>query len=528
MSARALVGVGRLARAAWPHLVEAGHRRGGVVAPCRALVLMLAVAAVAVVTLMARTFGRRVITGVALAVLAGFRALPFRMPGFRTLLRGRVRLFAHPRDGLADQILDRRDASAVSGRNDGDGGAAASGASGAADAVDVVVGMVRDVEVEDVADGGNVEPARGDVGGDQQRHLVLAELLERSCARRLVHITVQRDGGEAVADQRAMQRRHLAFAIAEDDRVGQAFRRADEAAQRIALVVRLAAGLDQPLAGGRDGGRRPRYLHLYRIVQELLGDAPDLRRHGGGEEQRLAGERHELADALDVGNEAHVEHAVGFVDDEKLDAGEQEPPALEMIEQPAGRGDENVDATRELGILVVERDPADHQRDVELLAGAVFLEAFLNLRGELARRLEDEGARHSRARAAMLEHGEHRQREGRGLAGAGLGDAEHVAAREHVRYRLLLNGSGGGVAGRLYRGENFVGQAELRKRHETSNHRTVRSLAAPDDGTTTNVARKTDGRTVADEPLARNIVICGPKSILLHCNKSHEGLIFSA
>jgi hypothetical protein len=38
-----------------------------------------------------------------------------------------------------------------------------------------------------------------------------------------------------------------------------------------------------------------------------------------------------LADALDVGNEAHVEHAVGFVDDEKLDARQQQPPAFEVI-----------------------------------------------------------------------------------------------------------------------------------------------------------------------------------------------------
>src|SRR5262249_36568537 len=165
MSARAFVGVGRFARAGRPHLVEARYRRGGVLAPRRALVLMLAVAAVAVVTFMARAFGRRVLTGVALAVLAGFRALPFRMPSFRTLLRGRVRLFAHPRDGLADQLLDRRDASAVSGRNDGDGGAAASGASGAADAVDVVVGMVRDGEVEGVAGGGEFGAGAGRGGG---------------------------------------------------------------------------------------------------------------------------------------------------------------------------------------------------------------------------------------------------------------------------------------------------------------------------------------------------------------------------
>src|SRR5215468_3618786 len=102
-----------------------------------------------------------------------------------------------------------------------------------------------------------------------------------------------------------------------------------------------------------------------------------------------------------------------------------------MVEQATRGRDENVDAAGELRILVVKRDATDQQRDVELLTGAVLFEAFLNLRGELARRLEDEGARHSGARAAMLEPGEHRQREGGGLAGAGLRDAEHVAACEH-------------------------------------------------------------------------------------------------
>ncbi len=95
------------------------------------------------------------------------------------------------------------------------------------------------------------------------------------------------------------------------------------------------------------------------LCRNVLDDALDLRRHGGGEEQRLAGERHQLADALDVGDEAHVEHAVGFVDDQELDAGQQQPSALEMIEQAARRRDQDVDAARELVVLVVEGNAAD-------------------------------------------------------------------------------------------------------------------------------------------------------------------------
>src|SRR5215475_11392712 len=98
----AMAGAGcRFRRAMWPYLVEAGHRRGGAIAPGG----MLAMPAAAALPLFA------------LAVVARFRALSFRMLFFRMLLGGRVRLFAHPGDGLADQLLARRDASTESGRN---------------------------------------------------------------------------------------------------------------------------------------------------------------------------------------------------------------------------------------------------------------------------------------------------------------------------------------------------------------------------------------------------------------------------
>ena len=131
--------------------------------------------------------------------------------------------------------------------------------------------------------------------------------------------------------------------------------------------------------------------------------------------------------------------------------------AFGMVEQAAGRRDQNIDAAHQLGVLVVERNAADDERDIELVVLAVFLELLGDLRGEFARRLEDERARHPRARAALFELGEHRQNEGGGLAGAGLRNAEHVAPGENVRDGLVLDWGGGFVAGRFDGGENFVG-----------------------------------------------------------------------
>src|ERR1700722_6976576 len=259
-----------------------------------------------------------------------------------------------------------------------------------------------------------------------------------------------------------MQRGDVAFAVAEDDAVLHAFGGADQPAQRIALLGAVAAGPGQELGRGGDGGGGFRDFDAYRIAEELLGDAPDFRRHGGGEEQGLAGERHQLADALDVGDETHVEHAIGLVDDEELDAAEQEPSALVMVEQAAGRRDQHVAAAHQLGVLIVERDAADDQRDVELVVvDAVFDEALFYRRRELAGRLQNQRARHARPGPAGFQHGQHRQHEGRGLAGAGLGDAQHVAPGEHVGDGLILDWGWSFVTSRRNGSEYFFGQAEM-------------------------------------------------------------------
>ena len=228
-------------------------------------------------------------------------------------------------------------------------------------------------------------------------------------------------------------------------------------------------------------------------------------RHGGREEQRLAREGDELADAFDVGDEAHVEHAVGFVDHQQFDAGQQQAAALVVVEQAAGRGDQDVDAAHQLGVLIVEGDAADDQGDVELLLGTVFDEALFHLGGEFAGRLEDQGAGHARPRATLFQHGEHGQDEGGGLAGPGLGNAEHVAPGEHVGNGLFLNGGRGRITSAGNGGEDFFGQAELGKRHEASKRGTARSILGRAGNT-----RSTDmrGRAVACvyvRPFARNI-----------------------
>src|SRR6185312_1847067 len=65
------------------------------------------------------------------------------------------------RDALADQLFDRCDRFGLDRSDDRDRDTGAASAAGAADPVHVVIGVMGHVEIEDMTDFGNVEPARG-------------------------------------------------------------------------------------------------------------------------------------------------------------------------------------------------------------------------------------------------------------------------------------------------------------------------------------------------------------------------------
>ena len=144
--------------------------------------------------------------------------------------------------------------------------------------------------------------------------------------------------------------------------------------------------------------------------------------------------------------------------------------AADVVEEPARCRDEDLDAAPECLDLGVDRDAAVDDARAERQVLAVRLGARGDLHRELARRREDERPnRVSRRRKAAvrlrLQPLQDREHERGGLAGSGLGGREEVAALEHERDRLLLDGRRGGVALIGDGPCEFGRQAELRKWH---------------------------------------------------------------
>src|SRR5436309_11285089 len=102
-------------------------------------------------------------------------------------------------DLAIDESLDRRHERTVLVAHERHGLALDTCAAGAADAVYIILGDVRQVVIHDVRQRLDIETARRDVGRDQHAYFSFLELVERSLARILALVAVDRVGVDAFA-----------------------------------------------------------------------------------------------------------------------------------------------------------------------------------------------------------------------------------------------------------------------------------------------------------------------------------------
>ncbi|VWC23611.1 hypothetical protein BLA24064_05945 [Burkholderia latens] len=364
-------------------------------------------------------------------------------------------------------------------------GARTAGPAGTADTVHVVFRELRQIIVEHVRDARDVDAAGRDVGRDQHAHAALAQRTDRAVARTLRQIAVQRGRLEAGVGEAAGELVGVDLGRREDDRLVERV-----VAQQVIEQAVLVVAVVDVVHRLRD--IRARFdlrgdLDALRILQQAARQRTDLAVERRREQHRLARLGRRGDDRLDVVDEAHVEHAVGFVEHEHLQLGQVDAAALEVIEQTARRGDQDLGVLREQHQLLAVGDAAeDADRAQALQVLAVRRRGRGDLHREFAGRRQHEqarardGLRAARAAIALvrftrrprllrlrllqlretLDRGQH---ECGGLARAGRARHQQVAAGDAGRNRALLDRRRLGVAGGLQRGDDLRRQPERRE-----------------------------------------------------------------
>ena len=100
-------------------------------------------------------------------------------------------------DGTPGELLDVAQVGSFLVAAERDRNAGRTGTRRSADAVDIVFGHIRQLEIDDVRHAFHIDPARGDVGGDEHSAAARAETGERAFALRLRFVAVNGGGFDA-------------------------------------------------------------------------------------------------------------------------------------------------------------------------------------------------------------------------------------------------------------------------------------------------------------------------------------------
>ncbi len=194
-----------------------------------------------------------------------------------------------------------------------DGVSGGAGAGGAAGAVDEGFGFVGEVEVDDAVNVVDVDASGGEVGGDENGGLGGAELFEALVAQGLGFFAVENGGGE-VGLLHAFGEAIGAAACSAEDEGALGGCLGEEPFEEGEFIVFFDV-VEGVLDGGGEGGVGFE-LEGCGFLEDVVGEFVGFGGHGGGEEEGLALGGELFEEGADVGGEAEVEHAVGFVDDD--------------------------------------------------------------------------------------------------------------------------------------------------------------------------------------------------------------------
>jgi hypothetical protein len=162
-----------------------------------------------------------------------------------------------------------------------------------------------------------------------------------------------------------------------------------------------------------------------------------------------------MADGID---EAHVQHAVGFVQHQGVEAVDLEGALGQVFLNAAGRADHHVGAVLQRADLRAEGHAAAQGQHLDVVGGTGQAADFLgHLVGQLAGGAEHQGLA---AEVARVERVQEADAEGGGLAAAGLGLGDQVLPLQDQRQALGLDRRHGGVAQLVEVGEHGGGKRQ--------------------------------------------------------------------
>ncbi|MNY01692.1 hypothetical protein D3C86_1342340 [compost metagenome] len=299
----------------------------------------------------------------------------------------------------------------------------------------VLVHVGRHGVVDDQVDLGDVEPARGHVGGDQDPVEPVPEARHGLVAVHLRQVAIEVSRGESRLAQAHGHALGVLLEPDEDD--GLTWLLAQQLGQdgQLAVFGDRHVMVGQGLGSG--GGLEGRLALL--LAHGRLGVGLDLGADRGRDQDGLALGRQRREDPVQVVLEAAQQHLVGLVEDDGAAVLEHQGVAPDQVVHPAGGSHQHGDPLVDELELGLDGLPSYQGVDRRAPLARGLAQHVTHLEGKLAGRHQDHGPRAQGGAGDGVEQG---QAVGEGLARAGLGLDHRVVAFELGRDARHLDGGG--------------------------------------------------------------------------------------
>ena len=130
----------------------------------------------------------------------------------------------------------------------------------------------------------------------------------------------------------------------------------------------------------RGGGRGD--SHRFRFLKQSLGQLPDIVRHGGGKHLRVAFPRDFGDDFFQGRGESHIQHMVRLIQNQGFHAVQTDGPAFQIVDQSAGRGYQNIQASGQFPELGSIPHASEDDGGGQMQPSGVGADIFMNLRSQ--------------------------------------------------------------------------------------------------------------------------------------------------
>ncbi|CCK15574.1 hypothetical protein BN136_1584 [Cronobacter universalis NCTC 9529] len=318
------------------------------------------------------------------------------------------------------------------------------------------IGGARHIEVNNVADVRNINTACGHIGGDKHIHATVGQTFNRLVTLHLHHFAFEIAVIDARFAKLVRQLMHtLAFTHKHDGAGG--FRLLQQMHQQRGFVFDVIGAVIPlmdffALAGGWRGG------DFHRLFQQAFGEIFNrVAFKRGGEQQGLFTPAGFTRDSLDILREAHIQHAVGFIKDQRFHRAAVEVFFFNVLQQATGRGDHDVLVFAEDFRVVHISHTAGDGGDIQMRMLCQFARMLCDLHRQLAGRGQDQNARRPRFFAREVEQMlQRRQQISCRFTGACRRRTEHITPVERRRNGGRLDSGRAGEAFFLERVQQAV------------------------------------------------------------------------